>query len=579
MNSKLRTEKRRWRRRFISIATASAVTIFSTVSLPQHHAVVAATTASEAGHQEEEMVLSDHRRRKLTEQRRRMKEQRRRLEELWTAEAIQNLQTLDYVLDESDTSNNPRYFIRSRDGMLRPPSDIHVDEVISSLEEEGEPVLGEGTSNTEVVHHQKSKLGPTNKGHLQMMSQFQHWESGDRNLRGGDVIVSEDDIESFPELDQMSFLYDEDGPEEDLDGYDLVYIGSGDDVDIHQQEQRELSLANDFVGGSSANNFVSHIKQDPKGKGKSPPQGKDKDAILPFGKKANIFNQIFPKDGSRIGTVQAFGAQVKDAAAIEYVGIQFKDHKNKRSKWYEMPQSEALHDWFMKEMKGFPPNQKWLYRMKAKVPTPRSNKKKKKNKKEITAWMELAINIEPVEETPPPTPGPSPRPSPSPTSPPSPRPSPNPTSPPSPRPTSPPSPRPTPGPTSPPSSKPTPGPTSPPTPDPTPNPLDYVSQWTKHPTRYPTTESPTFHPTSPPSKHPTQPPTFNPTPNPTHNPSHPPTKPPTKQPSKPPTPLPTPPPTPEATEAVQQAPPQLLHKHVRDDPWEHGGKCFDEECE
>jgi len=603
-SKKLRTEKRRWRRRFISIATASAsaITILSTMSLPQHAVVVAASEAVD--HQEEERILSDHRQRKLTEQRRRLEEQRRRLEEQWTAEAIQNLQTLDYVLDESDTSNNPRYFIRSRDGMLRPPNAIHVDEDISSLEEEGESDLGGdgGTSNTEVVHHQKSKLGPTNKGNLHMMNQFQHWQSGDRNLRGGDV----DD--SLPEeLDQiMTFLYDEDDPEEDLDGYDLVYIGNEYDATIQQQQSRELSLANDFVGNSSssANSFVDGMENDPKGKGKSPPQGKDKDQLLPFGKKANLFNQIFPKDGSMIGTIQAFGAQVKNSAEVKYVGIQFKDHKNERSKWYKMPQSEALHDWFMKEMKGFPANKKWKYRMKARMPTARNSdskrKKKTKTKKEVTAWMELAINIERVEETPPPTPGPSPRPSPEPTSPPSPRPSPSPTSQPSPgpslEPTSPPSPRPSPGPTSPPSPRPSPEPTpppsskptSPPTPDPTPYPLDYVSQWTKHPTRYPTTESPTFRPTSPPSRHPTLPPTNRPTDNPTNRPTNTPTnKPtnrptkrptnnpthlPTNDPTKPPTPRPTSPPTPEATEAVQQAPPQRLHQHVRDDPWEYGGK-------
>jgi len=563
MNPKKRTEnrrRRRRRRRLTYTATASAaavITILSSISLPQHAAAVLATdNTSAADHQVNELT-TDHRQRKLTEQRRRMAEQRRRLEEQWTAEAIQNLQTLDYVLDESDSSNNPRYFLRSRDGMLRPPFAIHVDEHIIGLDEEDdeeeaddESLGGEG----EVVHHQKSRLGPTNNnGHLQVWSQYQHWQSGDRNLRG--VIVHEDDVDAMPEgLGEITLIYDQDDPEEeDLDGYDLVFIGNGDDSSyLYQQQQRELSLANDFVSSSSANNFV---KDDPKGKGKGkpPPKGKGQgqDDLLPFGKKAKLFNQIYPPPGSVIGNIQAFGAQVKDDKEMKYVAIQFKDQRNKRSKWKKVPKSDDLQNWFMKEMSGFPDDQEWKYRMKA------QNKSKRK---EITAWMDLAINIERVEETPPPTMPPTPNPTPGP--------SPSPTSPPSPNPTLPPSPQPSPGPSSPPSPQPTPRPTSPPTPDPTPYPVDYASQWTRHPTRYPSTESPTFQPTSPPSNRPTSPPSNYPTSPPTNNP----TNPPTNDPTNPPTPQPTSPPTPEATEAVQQAPPQLLDRDVRDDPWEYGGQ-------
>jgi hypothetical protein len=561
MNPNRRTEKKSRRRRKACIASAAAVTILSTITLPQH-AVVLATTAStsEAGHQEEEMTTSSdhHRQRKLTEHRRRMAEQRRRLQEQWTVEAIQNLQTLDYVLDESDTSNNPRYFIRSRDGRLHPPSALHMEENIVSVEEDDDESTGEeGTGNTEVVHHQKSRLGPTNNGHLHTMGQFQHWQSGERNLRGGSMLQEGEDGDAFPEdLDEIPFIYDEDDPEEeDLDGYELVYAGNQgnqDDSHLYPQEQRKLSLADEFVS-STANSFVNSAKEDPKGKGDG--------QLLPFGKKAQIFNQVFPSSGSTIGNIQAFGAQVLDASIMKSVKIQFKDESGKRSKWKKLPKDKDLEHWFMREMSGFPPGKKWKYRMKAK-----DNSKKK----EMTMWMELAIDIERVEETPPPTslptPNPTPGPSPSPTSPPSSQPSPGRTSPPS----APPTPAPTMGPTSPPTMR----PTSPPTPRPSPYPVDYTSQWTRHPTRYPTTDSPTDkptdHPTSHPSNHPTSPPTSNPTEPPTNYP----TDPPTSQPTEPPTPLPTSPPTQEATEAVQQAPPQLLTRHVRDDPWEYGGKCY-----
>mmetsp|Transcript_20826 Transcript_20826/g.34344 ORF Transcript_20826/g.34344 Transcript_20826/m.34344 type:complete len:802 (-) Transcript_20826:70-2475(-) len=530
-----RSEKSRRRRRRACIATASAaaVTILSTITLPQHAVVLATATTYVVGHQEEEETTSDHhRQRKLTEHRRRMAEQRRRLEEQWTAEAIQNLQTLDYVLDESDTSNIPRHFIRSRDGRLRPPSALSVEEEIISVEDDSddESTGEEGTSNTEVVHHQKSRLGPTNNSHLHIMSQFQHWQSGDRNLRGGGIIDHEDDVDAFPEdLNEITFIYDEDDPEEDLDGYDLVYIGN--EIDSHLQ-QRKLYFADDFVSSSSANSFVNNLKEDP-------------DQLLPFGKRAKLFNQVYPLDGASIGTVQSFGAQINDGYNIRAVKIQFKDDRNQRSNWKKLPQDRELHDWFQREIGGFSPGTTWYYRMRANNKSRRGEGTKRK---ELTAWMELAIDIERVEETPPPTSLPTPNPTPVPSS----------------SPTSPPSPQPTPDPTSPPSPPPTPGPTSPPTPPPTNYPVDYTSQGTGHPTRFPTTDAPTYQPTY----HPTPPPTNNPT----HPPTNHPTPPPTPQPTEPPKPQPTSPPTPEATEAVQLAPPQLLDRHVRDDPWEYGGQ-------
>ncbi len=578
MNPKRRTENmRRPRRRLTAVAATAAVTILFTISLPQH-AVLATSSTSSAHHEDETSITTYHHpRRKLAEQRRRMAERRRLLEEKWTAEAIQNLQTLDYVLDESDDSNTPRYFIRSRDGMLLPPFTTRVDEDIISLEEEEneESSSSSGTSNTVLVHHEKSRLGPTNNDHLQIMSQFQHWQSGDRNLRGSTSIIHVNfEPGSDEDLDEITFIYDEDDPEEDVNGYDLVYIGSRDNTHLHQQQQRELSLANKFVNSMkedpqgkpppNANTFVNSVKEglDPM-KGKPPPKGKGKDQLLPFGRRAKLFHQIFPDDGSVIGTVQAFGAQTINVDEMKKVSIQFKDHNNKRSKWKDLPQSMALRDWFMEEIEGFPPNTTWMYRIKGKSTS---------GDKEITAWMELAINIVREETSNPtllPTPNPTPKPSPDPTS----LPTPNPT----PRPTSSPTPRPSPDPTLPPSPQPTPGPTSSPTPDPTPYPVDSSSQWTAHPTKHPTTKPPTNQPTSPPSNNPTSPPTNVPTSPPSNNPTTPPSKnptsPPTKNPTKPPTIQPTSPPTPEATEAVQQAPAQLLHRSVRDAAWEYGGKC------
>ena len=559
MKSKCVRRKGKGRRRRHR-ASSAAVAILSTVSLPQHFTSVLATTTSALDHDRDE-IKSNHERRKLTEQRKRMEERRRLLEEHWSAEAIRNLQTLDYVLDESDSSNIPRYFIRSRDGMLISPLDDQFDEDIIDLEgDEGDKVdngSSDVTSSNNVgEHHQKSRFGPTNADHHHIWNQFEHWQSGERNLRG---IIHEDGVDTMQvireDFGDIDFVYDEDDPEEDLEEYDLVYIGEIDESYLHHQRQRELSLADNFVSGSSANDFVNSSKKDSKGKTekKPPPKGKGGgQELLPFGKKAKIFNQLFPSSGSTIGTVQAFGAQVKDGSDnMKDVSIQFKDHKNKRSKWKSLPKSKYLHDWFMKEIKGFPENRVWLYRMKAKT---------KSKEKEITAWMELAINIE-REETPSPTLHPTPNPTPAP--------SPKPSSPPS----SPPSSEPTPKPSVPPSPLPTHEPTAPPSPLPTPWPTYASYKWTKHPTRYPTTDSPTVKPSSPPSNNPTSPPTNNPSSPPSNNPTNSPTNSPTNNPTKPPSPQPSSPPTAKATEAVQQAPPQFLRKSVRDEPWEHGGKC------
>jgi hypothetical protein len=386
-----------------------------------------------------------------------------------------------------------------------------------------------------------------------MLNQFQNWQSGGRNLLRGNSVVHEGDVDfepdRFEDLDEITFIFDNDDPEEDLEGYDLVYIGTVGDNHLHHhhQQQRKLSLANNFV----------NVKEDPKPKDKPAPIGKDNDQLLPFGRRAQLFNQVIPPDGSIIGTVQAFGAQVKDADIIRFVSIQFRDHNNKQSRWKELPKSGELDDWFLRELSGFPATQTWKYRMKGKSVS---------GIKEITSWMELAINIVREDTTIPtllPTPNPTPKPSPNPTLPPTPVPT-------SRRPTSSPTPGPSPHPTLPPSPQPTPGLTRSPTRDPTPHPVESAGQWTAHPTDHPTTKPPTKQPTSPPSNNPTSPPTNKPTKPPTIQP----TSPPTIKPMKPPTIQPTSPPTPAKTEAVQQAPPQFLLGSVRDAPWEYGGKCI-----
>jgi hypothetical protein len=435
---------------------------------------------------------------------------------------MRNVQTLDFVLDETDTSNVPKYYVRLRDGLLVSPTDgddnvvPHVQEDITTLEDSDFMSLsGGGEDGEEVIHHQKPRLPPTNGGHLKIWSQYSYQqqavENSGRNLRGRSSSSDDYPDDSQPnspttEVEEIAFIYDEDDPEEndELEGYD---IGT-------TQQQRELSLADAFV---------SQTKEEPKGK----PQGKS--SCLPSGKPLpENFLSVFPCTGSKIGNFQAFGARIATFAEVDNVYLQLKDCKRKRSSWKNMPASPQALDWHFKELAGFEKCDKWNYRLMTRDSS---------RKREMTEWMELVIDIE--RDTPNPTPLPTS----------------NPIPPPSPEPTSPPSPLPTPGPTLPPSPKPTPWPTPPPSPQPTSHPIDSSGQWTENPTKPPTSK----------------PPTNEPTPFPTNEPTPPPSNPPTPQPSSPPTPQPiSPTPQPTTPPSPEQA--TLLQRYVRDDPWEYSGK-------
>lgn len=520
--SRTETKLQRGRRRRRRVAAAVTI-LFALSSLPQHATTLAADAVG--GHEENNEFSS----RNLAEQhqRRRIAERRRLVESQWTSETISKVQTLDYVLDETDTSNVPKVYIRLRDGLLVSPTDgddnvvPHVDEDITTLEDSDFESLSGGGEDGEFIHHQKPRLPPTNGGHLQIWSQYQQQgvENSGRNLRGrssSSGYYPDDSQPNSPnaEVEEIAFIYDEDDPEEDdeLEGYDI-----GD-----TQQQRELSLADAFV---------SQTKEEPKGK----PQGQS--SCLPSGKALpEKFHSVFPCSGSKIGNLQAFGVRIDtNNAEAENVSVylQLKDCKRKRSSWKRMPASEHTLEWFFKELAGFEKCDHWSYR---------TMLKDESRRRQMTTWIELVIDIE--RDTPNPTPLPT---------------SSNPTPLPSPEPTSPPSPLPTPGPTLPPSPKPTPWPTPPPSPQPTPHPIDSSGQWTENPTKPPTSKPPTKEPTPSPTNEPTAPPTNPPTPPPSPQPSSPPTPH-----SVSPTPQPTTPPSPEQATSLQ--------RYVRDDPWEHGGK-------
>lgn len=393
INSKIRrAEKHRLRRRFqrdLTCATVSALTILSSLSLPQH---AVATLAASANVTDEHELTSDQKERKLAEQRKRLAERRRLSQSQWTAEAIQKLQTLDYVLDESDDSNHPQYFIRNRNGVLRAPSDSHVDEDISSLENEDEVdgESGEGTFYT-VVHNQKARLGPTSKDQLKIWSQYQHWQNnnGDRHLRGstsGSIAYNKEDGDAQPDYNEkaedISFVYADGDPDDDLGGYKLVYIGDENEDLLHHHQQRELSTASSFVD--------KYVKEDPKAKD----QG-----LLPRGKRAVLFQKVFPQSGTKIGDIQAFGAKIANSKEVKLVQVQFKPERGLRTTWKNLP-NKGTFDWFQKEFGGFLTDTAWSYRMRAKDVS---------NYREITAWMDLLINIDRTSNpTPLPTSPPSP---------------------------------------------------------------------------------------------------------------------------------------------------------------------------
>ena len=212
------------------------------------------------------------------QQRRRIAERRRLVESQWTSETMRNVQTLDYVLDDTDTSNVPKVYIRLRDGILVSPTDgddnvvPHVEEDITTLEDSDFESLSGGEED--VIHHQKPRLPPTNGGHLKIWSQYSYQqqavENSGRNLRGrssSSDYYPDDSQHNSPttEVEEISFIYEEDDPEEDdeIEGYDISTT----------QQQRELSLADAFV---------YQTKDEPKGK----PQGKS--SCLPSGKTRKV---------------------------------------------------------------------------------------------------------------------------------------------------------------------------------------------------------------------------------------------------------------------------------------------------